>query len=194
MLTQAYGGGGFTKVGHYLQGQRLELLKQLWRAYLLKFAAKHGVAVSSLQGEALPVVYFQYLDWFDQARVIHKFQYVNRRPLEDYAIYSNDNLGCADPADWLVDYRNRVRVYGWFRQLSKILGKETCADIKQDQSRLCPLCGDPLCLVGSLVGDEVRRVYNRGSPLYSLEWRRGHLHNVPLSASDIDFICSRSSI
>lgn len=187
-LNQSYNNEGFTEIGHYLEGERLEELKRLWKARLLKFAKKHDIDVPGLKGKALPVVYFQYLDWMDLPRVIHKWQYVNRSPIEDYCLYANGNPGCADPPDWLVDYDNRARCYGWFREFSQIIGEVVYEDVKKDRSKACPLCGNKLAKIGTIGQADIEVMVEEGTPLFSLEWHKGKLCSVPLAKEDIVFL------
>jgi len=187
-VNQSYAEGKFAEVGHYLEGERLEDLKRLWKVRLLGFASKHGIKVPSLKGKALPVVYFQYIDGSDRAKVVHKWQYVNRSPLEDFALYSNDKPGCPDPPDWLVDYDNRARAYGWFRELKAILGKEVYEALNEDeQVKTCPMCGGRMQPTGILANAELIPIADKGA-LYSLEWVRGNLRSVPLTRGDLAFL------
>jgi hypothetical protein len=190
LLNQSYDGSGFAEIGHFLEGKRLEDLKKLWKVRLLKFTKKHGVKVASLNGNRLPVLYFQYIDFLEMPKVVNKFQYVNRNPTEDFAIYSNSNPGCEDPPAWLVDYSNRSRCYGWFREFSKLIGKEAYKEMREDKSKLCPLCSGKLIKVGTITRKDFDAMVAAGTPQYSLEWAHGKLCQVPLTEEDINFIRS----
>ncbi|GAH72368.1 unnamed protein product, partial [marine sediment metagenome] len=155
-VNQSYTDGKFIEIGHYLETERLEEFKRLWKARLIQFADKHGIGVPSLKGKALPVVYFQYIEGSNRAKIVHKWQYVNRSAVEDFALYSNDNPGCANPPDWLVEYDNRARAFGWFREIRGILGKEAYEALNEDkQVKTCPVCGDRMQPLGILTNAEV---------------------------------------
>ena len=188
LVNQSYADGKFQEIDHYLEGEKLEGLKRLWKARLLVFAREHNVRVPSLKGKALPVVYFQFIDWFNRSKVIHKWAYVNRAPIEDFAIFSNGNLSCADPPDWLVEYSNRARAFGWFRKFGEIIGKEVCkAMAENNKEKTCPACGGKLKKVGTFTNADMAAMAERGT-LYSTEWVEGKLRSVPLSKGDIDFL------
>lgn len=196
-LNQSYNNGNFTEIGHYLEGERLKELKRLWKARLLNFAGKNGIDVASLKdkkgenGEALPVVHCRFVDWLDMPRIVHKFQYVNRSPIEDYALYSNKNPDCADPPAWLAGYTNRARCYGWFREYGQIIGKLEYEELKEEKAKTCPLCSGKLAKVGTIHQSDIEAMLHNGTPMLSLEWHLGKLRNVPLSKTDIDFLLNQ---
>lgn len=187
-MNQSYTDGRFTRIGHYLEGERLEDLKRLWKARLLQFADEHGIKVPSLKGKALPVVYFQYIDGSARAKIVHKWQYVNRSSIEDFALYSNDNPGCDNPPDWLVEYDNRARAFGWFREITGILGKEVREALNEDRLvKTCPVCGDRMEALGTLTNADIAARAENGT-LYSLEWVDGKLCSVLVTEKDISFL------
>ncbi|GAI60134.1 unnamed protein product [marine sediment metagenome] len=190
-LNQSYNGERFTRIEHFLMGDNLEKLKGLWKSALLDFASQYGIEVPSLDGDALPVVFYQYIDWNDMARLMHKWKYVSRSPIEDFAVYSNANPGCDNPPDWLEEYTNRARAFGWFRKIKAIVGKERFEAMRQDKKRqtekTCPLCGERMESIGVLTNTEML-VKAQSGLLTSLEWVDGKLSEKLLSPGDVSFL------
>jgi len=189
MVNQAFDGSKFINVKAYKKADDISALKRRWKDTLLEFAGKHDVKVSSLKGKALPVVYYQYIPWGNQAKIVHKFQYVSRSPIEDFAIYSNANTKCDDPPDWLIYYTNRARCYGWFREFGKIIGRGDYRALQSSTDKVCPICGDDLMPAGLLAAADIRTMADRGCRLFATEWVAGGLQHVPLSDFKLKFIC-----
>ena len=190
--NQVYG-VDLARVAHFLERNeredRLRELKELWTKHLLRLAKKLGVKVPlSLEEEKLADVHFEYIPWSNMPKIVHKFQYVNRHPLEDFAIYSNEHPDCDDPPFWLGDCANRARCYGWFRRFRELLeakiDKEGCEAMVKDKGKLCPCCGEPMVEVGTF---ELRGKDPPGR-LIAFEWVKGKPKLIELSTDDIEFL------
>ncbi|GAI79133.1 unnamed protein product, partial [marine sediment metagenome] len=119
------------------------------------------------------------------------WKYVCRAPIEDFAIYSNKNPGCDNPCDWLEEYNNRARAYGWFREIKAIVGKERFEVMKKERKakneKTCPICGEKMECIGTFTNAEMVAKAERGL-LVSMEWIDGELCEVPLSPGDVSFL------
>jgi len=83
-----------------------------------------------------------------KAAMMGTMNYVGRNPIEDYAVYSNEQLHqehviCPDPPGWLLKYTNRSRPFGWWRSLKALAGSR-----KEEREKLHPLTGGRLEYLG----------------------------------------------
>lgn len=129
--------------------EQTEELKQRWKQRQLNFAHWHNIAVPSLEGDGQADVRVRFLDLATdegRARFLHDVTYFGRRPIEDYAKFTIDNPGCANPPEVLTHYANRTRVFGWWRDIKRfIAGYEP----KNKRGKLSPLTGKPMLYVGA---------------------------------------------
>lgn len=183
----------FKEVSVHLTPQQLRELKRKWTKFVLQLSSELAVKVNlslsdNENDEKLCNVYYEYALFAQRdserlnPKVIHTFKYINRSPLLDFADYSIDAPKCPSPPDWLEQYENRVRVYGWFRILKTLLAIKGVSLSKEDWV-VCPLCGDTLAELGpsSLFPEE----WERGPPLVlvALDWVKGRPHLV-----DVDYM------
>ncbi len=142
----------------YSPGQ-LRLVKELWHRTVASFAKKKGIRWKEYRwdnktrkSEPNINVYVDFVKVNSdggRAYLVHKFNYQNRHPLEDYCVFSNENPTCPNPPAWLEGYKNRARVLGWWG----ILGNLTCGMV-DEKEKISPLTAEPMIHEGriSLVG------------------------------------------
>jgi len=90
---------------------QLELLKEKWLARLQRFCKRHGI--KEIHGNI--DIYVGFVD--EWSKFLHKLNYNGRHWSEDYAEYSNENLDCPAPPEWLLNYDNKARVFGWWSNI-----------------------------------------------------------------------------
>ena len=120
-------------------------VKSFWWETLDRFASRHGVTMPLTWCPENIDIYVDFISLDDElgkAKLMHKFNYQGRHPMEDYARYSNKDPDCADPPGWLQGYDNRARPFGWWRRIGAL------AKDKSDREKLHPVSGEKLEYVG----------------------------------------------
>ena len=133
-----------------LSDEDLLAVKNFWYALLAKFCKKHLVDVPSFMksvGGVPPVdIFIDFVRLSDQlgtAKFMHKLNYQQRRPIEDYAKWSNQHPDAPSPSAQFCRYSNRTRVFGWWKNL-----KQLCPIPPVPQPRLHPVTGEEMLHVG----------------------------------------------
>ena len=150
-------------------GEMLIELKKLWHHRLVSFAAKHKLSrwvPSSWEDIDLYVGYIKCDQGAGMGRLQNRLKYQSRHWSEDYAKYSNKHVNCGDPPAWLLDYSNATRVYGWWKQLSRLAGA-----VKQDDKvKLSPLTAMPMEREGNI---SLAKIEKLGGDVGCLEFVKG---------------------
>ncbi len=137
----------------------LKRLKAVWHLVVTRLARQYGLKYKEYRRDAkthkMEPNINVYVDFvvFDgpggRGYLVHKFNYQNRHPLEDYCVYSNQNPDCDNPPAWLEGYLNRARVFGWWSGM-----KSMTRGVVNEKEKLSPITAEPMIYEGriSLVG------------------------------------------
>lgn len=146
-------------------------IKKQWYRILDKFVKKHKVPWSRMLSPDLGAkkidIYVQYAglnDEYGKSRMLHWFNYQGRNPIEDYAKYSNENLNCPSPPEWLTSYTNHARRFGWWLKMGSMVGVHKGENVKHS-----PLTGRRMDYRGFF---NIYQVLNSG-PLGFLDMVKG---------------------
>jgi hypothetical protein len=122
--------------------EQLRRVKDKWRDILIGFSRQHKIDWSEGDIDA----HYEFASWdkeYGKIVLMHWFNYQGRYSLEDYAKYSNNNLDCTEPPEWLKSYENRSRSFGWWRDMAVMCGRMKKEIIKRDI-----LTGKPMKYLG----------------------------------------------
>lgn len=116
-------------------------MKLAWWLIIAKVCQTHNVGWYGLESSEYSQkldIHFAYACWWDigKVKLMHWFNYQGRCPLEDYAKYSNKHLDCPNPPEWLVNYDNHSRAFGWWKGMNKLVEIE-----KEDKIKINPVTG-----------------------------------------------------
>jgi hypothetical protein len=128
-----------------LTDEQLREVKKQWKNILIRMSDKNKIDWNT---EKEIDVHIEFCTW-DKAigkRVLmHWFNYQGRYSLEDYTKYSNKYPDCPVPPEWLDNYGNRARAFGWWRDMKVMAGRMSKEIIKRDI-----LTGKPMKYMGQL--------------------------------------------
>lgn len=130
--------------GRYVPVSETDLreIKLAWWRIIAKTCKKHKVEWYGLESSEYAQkldIHYAYANWLEiigKCKLMHWFNYQGRYPLEDYTKYSNKHLDCPDPAEWLENYENHNRAFGWWKQM-KVLAPVK----KDDKIKINPVTG-----------------------------------------------------
>ena len=133
-----------------LSDEDMLAVKNFWFALLAKFCKKHLVDVptfrNSVDGTPPVDVFIDFVrlsDPLGTAKFMHKLNYQQRRPIEDYAKWSNEHPDAPAPSEQFCRYSNHTRVFGWWKHLKSLLPKPPAKTPK-----LHPITGEEMLNVG----------------------------------------------
>lgn len=171
-----------------LSDNELTEVKEKWFTVLDQFVKKHGIEWPRMKSAALGSksidLYIAYSDIeseYGRTRLIHWFNYQGRSPLEDYAKYSNENIDCPGPPEWLSGYTNNARRFGWWRNMGTIVKKK-----KKPHSKIHPVSGKEMDYQGSYT---IYQILNSG-PVGFLDIVRGVPVFHRLSIAEVNALIS----
>lgn len=114
----------------------IKAIKLAWWRIIAKVCNKHKVEWYGLESSEYSQkidIHYAYANWREivgKCKLMHWFNYQGRYPLEDYAKYSNKHLDCPNPPEWLENYTNHNRAFGWWKQLKVIAPVKKNENIK----------------------------------------------------------------
>jgi hypothetical protein len=171
-----------------LSDANLSRLKRYWYTLLRKLCVKHACLPESWREETIlhpPVdIFVDFVTLSDplgRARFMHKLNYQQRRPIEDWAKWSNDHLDAPPPSEAFCRYANRARVFGWWKNLKSILPRHP-----EKSPKLHPLTGQEM----TYLGHETLFSLTQGRPLGFLDMVRGKPIMASLTPSELHWLRS----
>lgn len=126
----------------------LRQIKLVWWKIVAKICIRNNVSwwgLGNSENAQKLDIHFAFANWWDIGRIklMHWFNYQGRFPLEDYAKYSNKHTDCPNPPDWLTNYENRTRIFGWWKQMKKMVIIE-----KDEKIKINPITGNQMLYYG----------------------------------------------
>jgi hypothetical protein len=146
--------GEFHRFRPYYSREQLEAIRKIWKDCLIKsgYSIAENIELD---------IYIDYVKLENRALVFHKLKYSARSPLIDlvrYFILYDQTPNITDQwAETIIFYENRRSVFGFFRNLKRIIGEVP------EKTRHCPVCGSEIDeVVESLYYGEWGRMFKEG--------------------------------
>jgi hypothetical protein len=146
--------GEFHRFRPYYSREQLEAIRKIWKDCLIKsgYSIAENIELD---------IYIDYVKLENRALVFHKLKYSARSPLIDlvrYFILNDKEPDITDQwAETIIFYENRRSVFGFFRNLKRIIGEVS------EKTRHCPVCGSEIDeVVESLHYGEWERMFKEG--------------------------------